>query len=148
MSDEGEEEVAQKFVPLYARIGTMTIAQKIRCAMLGNAAERMLLMRDSNRLVASAAIRSPLIQEPEVVRVSASRVVSEDVLRAIAINKDWIRNYQIKLNLVSNPRTPFTMASRLVPYLREHELKVISKSKNVTGPIAQAAKQQLTRKSH
>jgi hypothetical protein len=148
VSDEGEEEVADKFVPLYARIGTMTIAQKIRVAMLGNAAERMLLLRDSNRLVAAAAIRSPLIQEPEVVRVSASRVVSEEVLRAISINKDWIRNYQVKVNLVSNPRTPFSMAARLVPYLREHELKVISKSKNVTGPIAQAAKQQLNRKTH
>jgi hypothetical protein len=148
VSDEGEEEVAGKFVPLYARLGQMTIAQKIRVAMLGSAAERLLLMRDSNRLVASAAIRSPLIQEPEVIRVSASRVVSEEVLRSISINKDWVRNYQIKVNLVSNPRTPFAMAARLVPYLREHELKMISKSKNVTSPIAQAAKQQLNRKTH
>jgi hypothetical protein len=148
VSDEGEEEVADKFVPLYARIGQMTIAQKIRVAMLGTAAERMLLLRDSNRLVAAAAIRSPLIQEPEVVRVSASRMVSEEVLRMVSINKDWIKNYQIKVNLVMNPRTPFAMAARLVPYLREHELKSISKSKNVTGPVAQAAKQQLSRKSH
>ena len=44
-------------------------------------------------------------------------------------------------------RTPFPMAVRLVPYLREHELKSISKSKNVTGPIAQAAKLQLNRKA-
>jgi hypothetical protein len=148
VSDEGDEEVAGKFVPLYARLGQMTIAQKIRVAMLGTAAERMLLMRDSNRLVASAAIRSPLIQEPEVVRVSASRVVSEEVLRTISINKDWIKNYQVKVNLVMNPRTPFPMASRLVTYLRESELKTISKSKNVSGPIATAAKQQLNRKTH
>ncbi|HKQ68942.1 MAG TPA: hypothetical protein VJT73_06375 [Polyangiaceae bacterium] len=147
VSDEGEEQVAKKFLPLYARIGTMTIAQKIRIAMLGSAAERMLLMRDSNRLVASAAIRSPLIQEPEVVRVSASRVVSEEVLRTVSLNKDWVRNYQVKVNLVQNPRTPFPTAARLVPYLREHELKTIAKSKNVTGPIAQAAKQQLSRKT-
>ncbi|HEX9298029.1 MAG TPA: hypothetical protein VF881_19450 [Polyangiaceae bacterium] len=147
VSDEGQEEVAQKFVPLYARIRQMTIAQKIRMAMIGDAAERLLLMRDSNRLVASAAIRSPLIQEPEVVRVSASRVMSEEVLRCIALNKEWVRNYQVKLNLVTNPRTPFPVAARLVPYLREHELKGIAKSKNVTAPIAQAAKQQLDRKA-
>jgi len=146
VSDEGAEEVAKKFVPLYARLGQMTIAQKIRVAILGSAAERLLLMRDSNRLVAAAAIRSPLIQEPEVIRVSASRVVSEEVLRTISINKDWVRNYQVKVNLVMNPRTPFPMATRLVPYLREHELKTIAKSKNVSGPIALAAKQQLNRK--
>jgi hypothetical protein len=148
LSDEGEEQVAARFVPLYARVGQMTIAQKIRLAMLGSAAERMLLLRDSNRLVAAAAIRSPLIQEPEVVRISTSRVVSEEVLRAISINKDWVRNYQVKLNLVTNPRTPFPMSSRLVPHLRESDLKVIAKSKNVTGAIATAAKNQLARKTH
>jgi hypothetical protein len=148
LSDEGEEKVQEKFLPLYARVGQMTIAQKIRLAMLGSAAERMLLMRDSNRLVATAAIRSPLIQEPEVVRVTMSRAVSEEVLRAISINKEWVRNYQVKLNLVTNPRTPFPMSSRLVPHLRESDLKSISKSKNVTGSIAQAAKHQLQRKSH
>jgi hypothetical protein len=145
---EGEEKVAAKFIPLYARVGQMTIAQKIRLAMLGSAAERMLLLRDSNRLVAASAIRSPLIQEPEVMRISGSRVVSEEVLRAISLNKDWVRNYQIKLNLVINPRTPFAMSARLVPHLREGDLKSVAKSKNVTGPIAQAAKQQLQRKTH
>jgi hypothetical protein len=126
----------------------MTIAQKIRLAMLGSAAERMLLLRDPNRLVAASAIRSPLIQEPEVLRISASRVVSEEVLRAISLNKDWVRNYLIKLNLVNNPRTPFAMSARLVPHLRESDLKMIAKSKNVTGSISQAAKQQLLRKTH
>jgi hypothetical protein len=148
LSDEGKEEVAAKFLPLYARVGMMTIAQKIRLATLGSSAERMLLLRDNNRLVASAAIRSPLIQEPEVIRISSSRTVSEEVLRVISLNKDWVRNYQIKLALVMNPRTPFPMAAKLVQYLREGDLKSIAKSKNVTGPIAQAAKQQLLRKTH
>jgi hypothetical protein len=147
LDDEGEEKVAKKFVPLYAELAQMSIAQKIRVAMLGKAAARMILMRDGNRLVASAAIRSPLVQEPEVVRISASRVVSEEVLRTITLNRDWVKNYQVKLNLVQNPRCPFPMAARLVPYLRESELKTIAKSKNVTGPIAQAAKQQLNRKA-
>ena len=35
-----------------------------------------------------------------MVRVSASRVVSEEVLRTIALNKEWIKNYQMKLNLI------------------------------------------------
>src|SRR5262249_33887125 len=147
VTDEGEEQVAKKFVPLYARLAEMTNAQKIRAAMLGSAPERMLLMRDSNRLVASAAIRSPLVQEPEGGGVTMSRVVSEEVLRIITLNRDWLKNHQIKVNLVSNPRTPFAMSARLIPHLREHELKAIAKSKNVTGPVSTAAKNQLSRKS-
>ena len=125
----------------------MTVSQKIRCATLGSAAERLLCVRDPNRLVAAAAAKSPLLKEPEAVQITASRNVSEDVLRLLAMNKDFTRNYQIKLNLVSNPRTPFTFASRLVPMLRESELKMLGKSKNVTGAISTAVRQQLAKKT-
>lgn len=144
--ETGEEEVEQKVLPLHAQLAKLTTSQKIRRAMLGSATERMLLVRDPNRLVAAAAIKSPSIQEPEVVRISASRNVSDDVLRIIALDREWTRSHQIKLNLVANPRTPFAFAARLVQHLREHELKALSKSKNVTGAISQAAKQQLQRK--
>jgi hypothetical protein len=147
IDDEGEEKVKPKVVPLYARMAEMTVSQKVRCATLGSAAERLLCVRDPNRLVAAAAAKSPLLKEPEAVQISASRAVSEDVLRLISMNKDFTRNYQVKLNLVSNPRTPFTFAARLVPMLRESELKMLSKSKNVTGAISTAVRQQLAKKS-
>jgi hypothetical protein len=143
----GEEVVDEKFVPLHARLGSMTPSQKIRRAMLGTASERLLLVRDTNRLVALAAVKSPLIQENEVVRISASRNVAEDVLRAIALDPEWTRSHQIKVNLVSNPRTPFAFASRLIVHLREHELKALAKSKNVAGAVSSAARQQLSRRN-
>jgi hypothetical protein len=52
----------------------------------------------------------------------------------------------VKLNLVSNPRTPLTFAARLLPHLRDNDVKSLSKSKNVSGTIVQAAKQQILRK--
>ena len=55
----------------------MSVSQRIRRAMLGSKSDRMILVRDSNRLVAAAAIKSPLIQEGEVAMVSTSRTVSE-----------------------------------------------------------------------
>jgi hypothetical protein len=147
VDDEGEEKVKEKVKPLYARLAEMTVSQRIRCATLGSAAERLLCVRDSNRLVAAAAAKSPLLKEPEAVQISASRNVSEDVLRLLAMNKDFVRNYQVKLNLVSNPRTPFSFSSRLVPMLRESELKMLSKSKNVSGAISTAVRQQLAKKT-
>jgi len=146
VDEEGEERVREKFLPLHARIAAMTITQKIRRAMVGAAAERLMLVRDPNRLVAAAAAKSPRMQEPEAVRITASRAVSDDVLRIIALNREFTRSYQVKLNLVVNPRTPFTFASRLVPHIRDADLKKLAKSKNVTGAIATAVKQQMTRK--
>ncbi len=147
VDEDGNERVKDKCAPLWVQLGKMTVSQKIRRALLGTATERMLLVRDSNRLVANAAIRSPQIKDNEVVQISASRSVSDDVLRVIATSKEWTQNHQIKFNLVTNPRTPFTFAAKLIPYLREHELKAIAKSKNVQAAVANAARQHLARKA-
>jgi hypothetical protein len=146
VNDEGVEEVKGKFQPLYAQIAQMTITQKIRRATLGTGAERMLLVRDSNRLVATAAATSPMLKDGEAARIAASRNVIDDVLRIIAMNRDFTRNYQVKLNLVGNPRTPFTFSSRIIPLLRDNDLRSLSKSKNVPAAIQTAVRQQLSRK--
>lgn len=146
INEEGEEEVRTEFRPLFAQIAQMTVTQKIRRATLGNGAERMLLVRDSNRLVATAAASSPLLKEGDAARIAASRNVIDDVLRIVARNRDFVRNYQVKLNLVTNPRTPFTFSSRLVPHLRDNDLRGLSKSRNVPGAIQTAVRQQLERK--
>src|ERR1019366_6466394 len=145
--ETGEEVVEEKFLPIHAQLAMMTISQRIRRCMLGNAAERLILVRDSNRLVAAAAIKSPGIQENEVVRIAASRNVSDDVLRIIALDREWTRSHQIKLNLVQNPRTPFAFSAKLILHLREHELKALARSKNVTGAVSTAARQQLSRRN-
>jgi hypothetical protein len=144
--ETGEEVAVDKVRPLYAQLAELSVSKRIRRAQVGNSAERMILVRDADRRVAVAAIKSPSIQEAEVVRISAGRSASEDVLRVIALNREWTRHHQIKLNLVSNPRCPFAFAAKLVPHLRDHELKQLARSKNVTGAIATAARQQLERK--
>jgi len=146
VDDEGNEVVKEKLTPIWVQITSMTISQKIRRALLGTGTERMLLVRDKNRLVSSAAIRSPKMKENEVALISASRSVSDEVLRIIAKNREWTRVHQIKYNLVCNPRTPLTFASQLIPHLRDHELKAIAKSKNVTGAVGQIARQHLLKK--
>ncbi len=142
----GQDKLKDKFVPVHARISDMSMAEKIRTAMVGTASERAILVRDSNKIVARAAVKSPQIQENEAVRISMMRNVSDEVLSELFRSPKWKSSYQIKLNLVQNPRTPMHIATKLIPYLFEHDVKSIAKSKNVTGPIATAAKQQLQRK--
>ena len=146
--EEGEERLREKFIPLHLRIAQMTVSQKIRRAMLGTATERLLLVRDHNRLVSIAAAKSPQMKEPEAALISASRNVSDEVLRVLAMNREFTRSYRIKFNLITNPRTPFTFVSRLVPHLRDNDLRTLAKSKNVSGTVAQAIRQQLDRKQH
>jgi len=147
VDDEGEEKVKEAVLPLHIELANATVSQKIRRATLGTAAERLILVRDANRLVAAAAAKSPGLRENEAVQITASRAISDEVLRIIAMNRDLVRSYQVKLNLVTNPRTPLTFASRLVSYLRDNDLRSLSRSKNVSAAVAQIVQQQLSRKA-
>lgn len=145
-TDEGAEELKNKFLPLYQKLASMPIGQRIRRAQLGTREERMLLVRDSNRIVATAAVRSPLMQENEVLILSRNRNLSDDVIRVIATTPEWLKSYTVKRNLVENPKTPVMIASRLVEHLREADLRRVSRSKNVTGPVQEAARRHLNRR--
>jgi hypothetical protein len=144
--DEGQEVLKEKFVPLHEALAEMPTSQKIRRAMLGSKEERMLLVRDANRVVASAAIRSPLMQESEVVLISRNRNIADEVLRVISATPEFLKSYAVKKNLVENPKTPVSAAMRLVQHLRENDLRAIQKSKNVTGPIRDAARRHLDKR--
>jgi hypothetical protein len=144
--DEGREQLKLKFMPLYQRIANMTPSQKIRSAMLGTKEERMLLVRDTNRMVAVAAIRSPQTNENEAILISRNKSISDEVLRVIGSTPEFTKSYQVKKNLSENPRTPVMIAIRLVTHLREHDLRAIAKSKNVTGPVQDAARRHLERR--
>jgi hypothetical protein len=128
------------------KIRDLKLSTKIRLATVGTAFHRAVLIRDSNKQVAIAAIKSPGISDMEVVRYSANRALNEDVIRYIANQREFLKNYQVKLNLVGNPKCPLATSLRLLSYLREADLKAISRSKSVSATLAGMAKKLLQQK--
>jgi bacterioferritin (cytochrome b1) len=137
---DGTEETKEEFVSLLAKIREMNVGEKIRLALLGNAAARSMLVRDPNRVVCMAAIASPAMGESEAKNAAQSREVSEDVLRFIAKKREWIRNYEIKRHLCNNPKTPLALSMTFLAHLRRNDLRALSRSRGVPGPLKQAAK--------
>jgi hypothetical protein len=137
------QEEKEKRVPMLKLVGQLNIAQKVALAMRGNKEARALLVRDSNRMVAVAAIRSPRITDGEVKTVASSRTVHDDVIRVIGNSRELSRSYGVKVALASNPKTPLPMAMKLLPLLREAEIKVMAKSKNVSAAISTQARRML-----
>jgi hypothetical protein len=131
---------------LYALIQKMSVFQKIKLARLGNKEARGLLVKDRNKVVAIAAISSPKITTNEVVGISQSRNVHDEVLRLIALNRLWTRNYRVKLSLATNPKCPQVMAMKFVNYLQDHDLKAIMKSKDVPTAVSTHARRTLMKK--
>lgn len=137
---DGTEETKEEFVPLQAKLRSMNVGEKIRMALLGNAAARSILVRDPNRVVAMAAIASPAMGESEAKNAAQSREVSEDVLRYIGKKRDWLRSYEIKRHLCGNPKTPLALSMTFLAHLRRNDLRALSRSRGIPGPLKQAAK--------
>jgi len=131
---------------LYSLIQNMSVFQKIKLGRMGNKEARSLLVRDRNKIVAIAAVSSPKITEQELLSIAQSRAVGEEVIRVICRNKEALRNYQMKVALATNPKTPQATAMKFINYLQDKELQKLMKSKDVPTVIATHARRILTRK--
>jgi len=131
---------------LTQRVMIMTVSQKIKLAMLGNKEARTILLRDSNKLVAMAAIQSPRITEGEVNMMAGNKVAQEDVLRYVYNSRDWLKFYAIKLALVKNPKVPLGIAMKFMGTLQEVDVRELSRSKSVPGTIVNTARQMLAKR--
>jgi hypothetical protein len=138
---EGEEETIEKVEQLEKSLAQMPISSKIRLATLGSSNQRAVLIRDSNKLVSMAVIKSPGIRESEVLQYSKYRSLPEEALRYMATKRDWIKHYPVKMNLVQNPRCPIEYALRFLAHLRPPDLRSVERDRNVPQAIARAAKQ-------
>ena len=134
------EEIEEMKLNTYQRIQVMSVAEKIQEALKGNKESRSILIKDTNKLVSSAVVKSPKMTENEVVKISSSRNAPEEVLRIICNKKEWVRNYQVKYNLITNPKTPQPVAIQFMSFLRKKDLETIGKSKMVPSIIATTAR--------
>lgn len=124
----------------HAELKTMSAMEKIRAALLGSAADRAVLVRDTNKTVAMAAIKCPRVRDNEVVAFSSDRSLSIDVIRYIANRREWVKLYAVKFNLVMNPKTPMTRSMALLSMLSRKDLVKVARSKNIPSTLQKAAK--------
>jgi hypothetical protein len=141
-----ENEKAERSKNIMARIGTMSIMEKMKLARFGNTDARSLLVRDRNKLVAAAAIRNPKITDSEVEGFARSRQLSDEVIRIISNNRQWTRNYPVKLGLCMNPKCPPSISIKFLNFLTDRDLGTLMRSRDVPGPIGLQARRILARK--
>jgi hypothetical protein len=125
------------------RISAMNVAQRLTLAMKGNREERAILIRDPNKIVSAAVLSSPKLTEMEVETIARMANVAEDVLRIIATNRAWMKNYQVALALAKNPKTPVAVSMNLLARLSERDLKMISTDRNVSDILRVTARKKI-----
>ncbi len=123
-----------------AVLSSLPIIDRMKLAMKGTRAQRSQLIRDSNKLVAAAVLSSPKLTETEVEAFAKMANVTEDVLRVIAMNRTWTKNYGVIWGLARNPKTPPAISMHLLQRLTERDLKMITTDRNVPEAVRMAAR--------
>ena len=75
----------------------------------------------------------------EIVACAGNRNLADEVIRAIANNKEFLRKYPVKVALVNNSKTPVPMALGLLKSLHKKDLRQVGRNRNVSSIIANAA---------
>ncbi|MFN7984524.1 MAG: hypothetical protein U0Q11_28065 [Vicinamibacterales bacterium] len=121
----------------------MTFTERIKAAMRGTREVRAILIRDSNKLIATSVLASPKVSEAEVEGFAKMATVSEDVLRTISMNRAWMKNYGVVLALTKNSKTPLAVSLTLLNRLIERDVTSVANDRNVPDPLRIAARRKI-----
>lgn len=141
-----ESELDEATLSKYQELQEMNVSEKIKMALTGDKEWRTLLIRESNKQVNTAVLNNPRITEGEVLAVAKNRSSTDEMIRAILLNREWVKNYDMKKALISHPRTPLQTAMRFMTFLTERDIKELARSRNVTQAIINNARRMLMTK--
>ena len=136
--EEGEDRES-----LVQQLAKMGFPERLKAASKGSREMRAVLVRDPNKMIAAAVMSSPKLTESEIEGIARNASVSEDVLRIIASNRAWMKNYKIASALTRNPKTPVALSMNLLSRLNEHDLSQVAVDRNVPEPIRVAARKKV-----
>ena len=121
-------------------LSTLPIIDRVKLAMKGTREQRAQLIRDPNRMVSAAVLTSPKLTDAEVESFAKMANVSEEVLRVIGSNRNWLKNYGVMLALSKNPKTPLALSMQYLHRLNERDTKMLSIDRNVPEALRIAAR--------
>lgn len=124
---------------LIQRLAKMTVAQRVQFAMKGGSEARRTLIRDNNKVVQRAVLQSPRLTDQEVEAFAAMSSLTDEILRSIASNRSFRKNYTVVRNLLNNPKTPLDVSLHMLPMLNAVDLKRLTTNKNIPETLRTTA---------
>jgi hypothetical protein len=135
--DEDDERSAMQ------RLSEMNVPQKMARATKGTREERAILIRDPNKLIAVAVLSSPKLTDSEVEAIAKMSSVSDEILRIISFNRNWMKSYAVVSALARNPKTPLPISMNLLSRLSEKDLRTLSTNRNVPEVLRTTARKKI-----
>ena len=132
--------------PMWKMIGEMSVPQKVRLALMGDAAARKMLIRDPKKTVSQAVLGSPRLTYKEIAVYAHDKALDGELIRKIANNREWTKNYAVIHSLVQNPKRPPNKTMTFIKSLRRKDLQILANLRDVPGPVRRTAKNMLNKR--
>ncbi len=129
----------EKRQTLLQRLAKMSVSERVQFAIKGGSEARRTLIRDSNKVVQRAVLQSPRLTDQEVEAFAAMPSLTDEILRIIANNRVFRKNYAVVRNLMNNSKTPLDITLHMLPMLNAMDLKKLSTNKNVPETLRTTA---------
>ncbi len=124
---------------LLQQISTMTVAQRVKFAIMGGSEARRTLVRDTNKVVQRAVLQSPRLTNQEVEAFASMTSLTDEILRLIGKNRNFRKNYNIVRNLLNNGKAPLDVTLGLLPMINATDLKKLGMNKNIPETLRSSA---------
>ena len=124
---------------LMQKVAHMNVVQRLTLALKGGRSERLLLIRDPNKLVQRCVLQSPRLTDTEVEGFASMTNLTGEILRAIALTRTFMKSYSVVRNLINNPKTPLDVSLHLFPRLTATDLVKLTTNKNVPETLRSSA---------
>jgi hypothetical protein len=128
---------------LIQQLAKMTFTDRLKAAMKGSREVRAILIRDPNKMIAAAVLSSPKLTESEIEAIAKMANVSDEILRIIATNRAWTKNYNVVAGLTKNPKTPVGLSLNLMARLNDRDVGALAVDRNVPEPLRTAARRKV-----
>src|SRR5262245_55472127 len=92
--DESDDDASDS-QSVQQRLAAMNVPQRLKRATKGTREERTILIRDPNKMIGVAVLSSPKLTTSEVEAIARMANVSDEILRIIALNRGWMKNYNV-----------------------------------------------------
>src|SRR5689334_8767879 len=128
---------------LQARIAIMDMSEKIKLALRGNRDARTILIRDANRLIRRFVLQNPRVSDSEVIALVRNKNADDELLRLIVDKREGMREYQARLGLATNLKTPLPLARRHASSRERRGSRSIAKSQGVPRASGATARRRI-----
>jgi hypothetical protein len=135
---DAEPDVAKRQT-LLQRVAKMTVAQRVQFAIKGGSEARRTLIRDTNKVVQRAVLQSPRLTDQEVEAFASMSTLTDEILRLIANNRNFRKNYVVVRNLLNNAKTPLDVSLHMLPMINAMDLKKLTTNKNIPETLRSTA---------